>query len=409
MAGALCALALALAGTGAARAREVPDELLVGMQPSTSRGHALGLLREAGAQPLAEIPDLGLHRVQVPPPAREAVARALARRPDVAFVEPHRLFEPAIVPDDPRFGEQWHHATLRSAGAWSRSLAFGRIVAVLDSGVDAAHPDLADAVLSGWNFWTDEADTTDVTGHGTRVAGVAASVTNNGRGVAGVAWGAAILPVRVTGGDGWASSWAIAEGLEYAVARGAHVANLSFGELSGSQTVLNAAAYAVERGTLVVASAGNCGCTQSYPDSPWLLVVGATTRSDALAGFSSRGDHVDLVAPGKSLQTTRAGGGYAGASGTSFSAPIVAGLVALLGASEPGLTPAQLEARVLDSAVDLGPAGWDASFGAGRTDAAAALGEGSGRRCGLGFELILLLPPLFALRPLHRACRAKAA
>jgi subtilisin family serine protease len=211
-----------------------------------------------------------------------------------------------------------------------------------------------------------------------------------------MAWGAAILPVRVAGPDGWASSWAIVKGLAYAVGRGARVANLSFGQLAGSQIVLDAARSAVQDGMVVVASAGNCGCTESHPDSPWLLSVSATTSSDGLATFSSRGSFVDVAAPGQGVQTTSAGGGYGSVSGTSFSAPVVAGLVALIRSAEPSLTPAQVEGRLAASAVDRGPAGWDPSFGHGRVDAYAAVATyGS---CGLGFELALLLPAVLALR-----------
>jgi len=372
----------------------VPDELLVKVRPSL-RGSSRDLLRAEGVDLLDEIPARGLHRVRVSPAAREAVRRALVRRPDVEFAEAHQLFPPAVVPNDPYFETQWHHATVDSASAWDRTRAVGQIVAILDSGVDATHPDLKPALLPGWDFWDGDSNPADVFGHGTRVAGVAAAVTHNGKGVAGVAWGAAILPVRVAGPNGYASSWSIAQGLEYAVARGAHVANLSFGQLAGSQTVLDAARSAVKDGMVVVASAGNCGCTEGYADTPWLLSVAATTASDALASYSSRGSFVDVAAPGQSVRTTTAGGGYAYASGTSFSAPLVAGLVALVRAADPTLTPAQVEARLAGSAVDLGAAGWDPSFGHGRVDARAVL---SFTGCGLGFELALLLPPLMALR-----------
>ena len=424
LAGATAGMALVMA-SGVARAqvsREVAGELLVKMRPSTSSARARGVLGALGADPLDEIPRQRLHRIRVASAARDAVRSALERNPDVAFVEGHRLFPPTAVPDDPSFGLQWHHATLQSAQAWDRNLAVGQIVAILDSGVDMDHPDLADAILPGWDFWDDDANPSDPNGHGTRVAGVAAAVTHNAKGVAGMAWGAAILPVRVAGSDGWASSWSIAQGLAYAATQGARVANLSFDLLAGSQTVLAAAQAAVEDGVVVVASAGNCGCTESFPDTPWLLSVAATKSNDALASFSSRGAFVDLAAPGQGIQTTLPGGGYGAASGTSFSAPLVTGLVALLQAAEPALTPAQVEARLVATAVDLGAAGWDSSFGHGRVDAAAALAPPP--VCGLGAELAFLLPLLMALRrarspaaflasvgypQVHRAPRARDA
>jgi len=379
--------------------REVPDELVVKMGSSTSRGRALDVLHAVGAELLDEIPGGGLHRVGVPAAAQDAVQRALERRPDVLFVERHQLLPPTLIPDDPGFDQQWHHAVVRSDQGWNWMLAAGEIIAILDSGVDATHPDLADAVLEGWDFWDGDGDPSDVHGHGTAVAGVAAAVTNNGEGVAGMAWEAAILPVRVAGPDGWASTWTIAQGLDYAVAQGAGVANLSFGGLASSQTVLAAAQSAVEAGTVVVGSAGNCGCTQSWPESPWILFIAATTGSDGLARFSTRGAFVDLAAPGQGMVTTAFGGGYASVSGTSFSAPLVAGLVALVLANEPTLTPAKVEERLGSTAVDLGAAGWDPAFGHGRVDVPTAVGLLS---CGLGFELVLLMPPLMVLRRIRR-------
>lgn len=397
------ALAAAPAPARAQAAWDLPDELVIKVRRDTPAAQARGLLRAAGAASLDEIPARGLHRVRVPASARNAVHSALERDPRVAFVERHRLLPPSFTPDDPRYDLQWHHGTVDTVKAWGRARALGQVVAILDSGVDLDHPDLAGAVLPGWDFWDGDADPSDVFGHGTRVAGVAAALTHNGEGVAGMAWGAAILPVRVAGADGWASTWSIAQGLAYAADQGARVANLSFGQLAGSQTVLDAAQAAVERGVVVVASAGNCGCTESWPDTPWLLSVGATQSSDGLTSYSSRGDYVDVAAPGHGIQTTSAGGGYGNASGTSFSTPLVAGLVALLHAAEPDLTPSQVEDRLAATALDLGAAGWDPSFGHGRVDAGAALAAAPKPSCGLGSETAFLLPLLMALRRTRRA------
>lgn len=388
---------------GAQTGRDVPGELVVQLRPSASSARAQGVMSAVGAETLEELPRLGLRRVRVPPAARDSVESALARSADVVFVERNQRFPASALPDDPQLPLEWHHVTLGSAQAWNATLAVGRIIAILDTGVDAGHPDLADALLPGWDFSDDDPDPSDLNGHGTRVAGVAAAVTDNGRGVAGMAWGAAILPVRVADASGWATSWTIAQGLDHAASQGAHVANLSFDFLAGSQTVLAAAQAAVEQGMVVVASAGNCGCTEGFADTPWLLSVAATTSSDGLASFSSRGAFVDLAAPGQAIQTTSLGGGYGAWSGTSFSAPLVAGLVALLQAAEPALTPAEVEARLTATAVDLGAAGWDPSFGHGRVDAAAALAAPTG--CGLGPELALVLPLLLATRRSRRGAR----
>ena len=270
------------------------------------------------------------------------------------MVEPNRLFDPVAVPDDPLFAQAWHLAKLEAPAAWDVSTGAGVLIAILDTGVDGRHPDLASQVVPGWNFSSNNADTSDAYGHGTQVAGAAAAATANGLGVASVGWNARILPVRVTGSDGVASSWTLSQGLSYAVDHGARVMNMSFAGVGGSATVVSAAEYAVAQGGVVVAAAGNCGCTESTPDSPALLTIGATDANDGLASFSSRGNHVDLSAPGVAIATTTAGGGYGTPSGTSFSAPVAAGVVALMLAAKPALRAPDVEVILSATAVDLG-------------------------------------------------------
>lgn len=402
---------------GAAEAQGPPqaiaDELLVKMRGPAANApdRVRGVWRRFGAEGLEELPAQRLHRVRVPAAARDGLSRALEGLAEVEYVEPNRRFEPATVPDDPDLDLQWHHAMVGSTSAWSWAYGQGQVIAVLDSGVDRAHPDLKGRLLSGWDAWNDDDDPDDVHGHGTMVAGVAAAATGNGIGVAGMAWGGWILPVRVAGDDGWATSWSIARGIDYAVRRGADVVNLSFAGLVGSQTVIDAARRAVQAGIVVVGSAGNCGCTQGGADTPWILSVGATTPTDGLASFSSRGDYVDLSAPGQTIRTTVRGGRYGSPSGTSFSAPLVAGIVALMRRVDPTLTPAEIETLLVATAEDRGPRGWDPGFGHGRVDAAAALtmvvAQGPAR-CGLGFELVLVLPLLSGLRAVRRGRRARA-
>jgi hypothetical protein len=183
----------------------------------------------------------------------------------------------------------------------------------------------------------------------------------------------AIMPIRVTGTHGWASDWAIAQGLVWAVDHGARIMNLSFAGVAGSSTILNAAKYVFDRGGIVVAAAGNCGCEDPTPATPWILSVGATDAQDGLASFSSRGPYVDVAAPGVGILTTLAGGGYGAVSGTSFSSPVTAGVLALMLAANRALGPADLEGILAASSVDLGVSGWDAGFGHGRIDALAAV------------------------------------
>ena len=166
-----------------------------------------------------------MHSLRVPEAARESVQAALSRRAEVEWVEPNALLEPVAVPDDPRFEDAWHLGALGAPSAWDLSTGAGVTLAILDSGVDPNHPDLEGKLVPGYNFYDGNSDTRDVFGHGTRVAGVAAADTNNGIGVASIGWGAQLMPIRVTSTSGYASAWAIAQGLaspreEAAAARG---------------------------------------------------------------------------------------------------------------------------------------------------------------------------------------------
>jgi thermitase len=259
-------------------------------------------------------------------------------------------------------------------------------IAIVDTGVDLDHPDLKANLLSGYDYVDGDAVPEDGEGHGTNVAGIAAAALNGIR-VAGVAPTARLLPVRVLddNGSGYVSD--IASGIVYAADR-AQVLNLSLGSASSSQTMLNAINYAANtRGRLVVAAAGNCGDSDypyngcSYVNQPLypaaysnVMAVAATTASDARASFSNKGAYVDIAAPGSSIYNTTYGNSYAYMSGTSQAAPHVAGLAALVWAENSGYTAAEVWSRITATAVDLGAAGVDASFGAGRIDVRQALG-----------------------------------
>lgn len=372
----LWAVILAPAPALAQRPAPVPiaDELLVGFHGGVTPAAAEGTYRRHGGLRLGEIRRLNVHRIRVPAAALGAVERALRHDPHVKFVERHRLLPPNLEANDPLFRDQWHLARIRAGGAWDITTGTRDVViAVLDSGVDPGHEDLQGKLVPGWNFYDDTADTSDVYGHGTKVAGAAAAAGQNGIGVASPAMESAIMPIRVTGTNGWASDWAIAQGLVWAADHGARVMNLSFAGVAGSSAILNAAKYVFDRGGIVVAAAGNCGCDDPTPPTPWLLSVGATDGQDALASFSSRGAYVDLTAPGVEILTTTAGNGYGAVSGTSFSSPITAGVLALMMAANRALGPLDLETVLAATSVDLGAPGWDSGFGYGRIDALAAV------------------------------------
>jgi subtilisin len=232
-------------------------------------------------------------------------------------------------------------------------------VAVLDTGVDPQHPELSPNLAAGVNVLNPRRPPLDDHGHGTHVAGIIAAA-QNGLGVVGVAPRVRLYPVKVLDKEGGGHLSDVVAGLEWCVRQGIQVANLSLGSPEGNSTFADALAKAKATGMVLVAAAGNAGPgpdTLGYPARyPQTIAVGATTRSGAVANFSSRGDELDLVAPGEGILSTWPGGGYHTLSGTSMAAPHVSGLAALLLARNPGLSPAEVKDRLQQSADAL--PGW---------------------------------------------------
>ncbi|TLM95941.1 MAG: hypothetical protein FDZ75_05310, partial [Actinobacteria bacterium] len=221
-------------------------------------------------------------------------------------------------------------------------------------------------VANGYDFANGDADATDDNGHGTMVAGIASASKDNRAWGAGVAPSATILPVKVADALGQGTDASLAQGIVWAVDRGADIINLS---LSGSDGALlrAAVAYALAHDVVVVAAAGNYSLGEvSYPAAySGVIAVGATGRDDKLAQFSNWGPKVDLVAPGTSIMSTSYDGTVGWADGTSESSPFVAGAAALLKAVEPSATPLEISAQLQTTAEDLGAAGWDGRYGSG--------------------------------------------
>ncbi len=204
-------LFLALLPAGAAQAaapgaRFAEGRILVQPRVGLPAAQFSQLLDQAGGRAAGTIRGLNVHIVEVTPQSEVAVARALSRKRNIQFAEPDELVELSeTVPDDPKYGSAWHLQTIGAPMAWDTASGSGVTVAVLDTGVDSYHLDLLSNVVAGWNSASGSPDTTDVSGHGTKVAGVVAAETNNTLGVASVAGQARILPVRVTDrSDGWA-------------------------------------------------------------------------------------------------------------------------------------------------------------------------------------------------------------
>ena len=362
-----------------AQAAHVPGRLLVKFRDGVSEAQGRAAVASQGAQSIRTLDGLGVHVVSLPGNANEnAVLNVFKQRGDVEFAEFDEIVAPNdVTPDDPYFGSQWHLPRIAAPAAWSTTTGqTGIIIAIVDTGVDGTHPDLSSKMVAGWNIYDNNADSSDIYGHGTMVAGTAAAASNNGQGVAGVCWNCWIMPIRISDANGNATFSAAASGITWAYNHGARVANLSY-MMTTSSTVTSAASHMSSKGGAVTMSAGNYSTFDSTADNPSILTVSATDPNDVLYSWSNTGNNVDLAAPG-CVYTTMRGGGYGAPCGTSFSAPIVAGVAGLVLSASPNLTGPQLTSRLQQNADDLGTPGFDPVFGWGRVNAARAVNAGGG-------------------------------
>lgn len=354
----------------------VADELLVQTRAGVGKEKFEEDIAGLGAATAEEITQIRVKRIKVPAQALEKVMAALSKNPRVKFVEKNYLVQASATPNDTSYPSQWHLPKISAPAAWDTTIgSTGVSIAIADSGVDPTHPDLAGKLQPGYNFVLSSTDTHDFYGHGTKVAGSAAAMSNNTTGVAGVAWSNPIVPLVITDSTGYATYSAMARAMTYAADKGIRIINLSFAGSSSSSTLQNAVDYAWNKGTIVFASAGNYGTsTLQYPAAcNHVVAVAATTSTDAFASFSSYGTWITVSAPGSSILTTSNGGGYASVSGTSFASPITAGLGALILSANPSLTAQQVVDIIKQNGDDLGTAGFDQYFGYGRINAAKSI------------------------------------
>ena len=360
-------------GAPGAAANVMRGYILVQPKAGLPRAAFNSVLASHGAHAVGRLDPLDVYIVTLPPTASEqAVAHALSGHPHIKFAEPDAIVRADFVPNDTYYTSEWHLQTIGAPTAWNMATGSGVTVAILDSGIDGTHPDLATQLVPGWNMYDNNSNTTDVYGHGTKVAGVVAAAGNNAMGVAGAAFNARLMPIRVTDASGNASISALANGLTYAADHGARVANMSFTVQSYS-TIISAAQYFMNKGGVVMNSAGNYGTLDSTPASGALVSVSGTDSSDSIASWSSYGPYVDVSAPGVSIWTTTVGGGYGAVSGTSFASPLTAGVAALVLSANRNLAPTQVISLLESTATGLGTSGYDYYYGYGRVNAAQAV------------------------------------
>jgi len=395
----------------------VPDEIIVKFKPGVGKkkidqinlGHGTSVKRA------------GSHFMRLNVPKGKTVSEmveAYSRNPDVEYAEPNYIAHASMVPNDPLYGYQWHldndrYGGINTEAAWDLSTGSGVTIAIIDTGIAYEDygrykqaPDLAGThFVAGYDFVNNDAHPNDDNSHGTHVAGTVAQSTNNGIGVAGVAFDACIMPVKVLNKRGSGDYATIAAGIRFAADNDADVISMSLGGPFPSKTIEDALAYAYGKGVTIIASSGNSGSNSySYPAAydAYVIAVGATRCDETRAPYSSYynvtndsviGQYVDITAPGGDTSVDQNGDGHGDGvlqntfnpntknprdfgywffEGTSMAAPHVSGVAALLIAN--GVTcPDNVREALESTAEDKGDTGWDPEYGWGIVDAHAAL------------------------------------
>lgn len=374
---------------------------------------AKSALSRMGMRMVNDLPQLGLSVLALPASAnRTTVLASIAAQPDVASVEPDSRVRVNYRPNDPdmlvgRLGGEYDAFRSQLYKAWDLTLGDPRmVVAVVDTGVDLDHPELRNRLVPGKNFVTQvETESDDGTtqlvdlkdngpmddnGHGTHVAGIIAAGENQS-GMTGIAPGVRIMPVKTLAYNESGFSSDVANGVIWAADHGARVINMSLGAYGGSKALEKAVAYALSKGSIVVAAMGNdrddpdrgYGESPSYPAAlPGVIAVGATDAADKSAYFSNAGRWISVSAPGDSIYSTtptkpvkgHVSQDYDYMSGTSMATPVVSGVIALMLSLTPNLSPAQIKSRLEQTADDVSVPGFDTATGRGRVNPFKALG-----------------------------------
>lgn len=302
------------------------------------------------------------------------------QRTNIEYAEPNYILiqNELNVPNDVLYLEnyQWNLPLIGTEQGWKITRGVEDVtIAVIDTGVDLEHPDLKNRIMKGINVLDEAAGPNDDNGHGTHVAGIIASETNNHEGGAGMTWFNKIMPVKAMGAEGYGTTFDIAKGIIWAVDHGADIINMSLGNYQPSRVLEEAVKYAYEKDVVMVSAAGNDGSDQpTFPSSyPEVLSVAAVDYDGKRASFSNFGDYIDISAPGVYIPSTYFKGEYAALSGTSMAAPHVAGLAALLKSANPDLSNKQIMDIIQTTAVDLGAQGKDTDYGNGLIDVNSAL------------------------------------
>lgn len=385
----------------------IPHQIILKLPPTAEQGQLRKLLRIPGIQDISYHSSSGYFVANTTPDVH--IEDLVRRMQDDLRIEGASLNYMARIcstePQDTYFSEQYSlNNTGQSFGqddqltgtsgsdinapeGWDYVTGSkSTLIAIIDTGVASQHEDLVGKVSGGYDFVDDSQDSSDVHGHGTLAASLAAANTNNDKGIAGVCWDCQILSVRVMDKNGFGSYLAINSGIRYAVDQGVRVINLSLGGVNPSFILEDACEYAYKNGVVLVAATGNTGSNVLYPAAydDYCLAVGATDYDDKLASFSNYGPQVDVVAPGVAIMGAHFDpkkpdtlNGYYYNEGTSFAAPLVSGAAGLLISLKPNLTQDDILNLIKYTADDINQTeypGVDPYMGYGRINLKILLG-----------------------------------
>ncbi|MFC1974460.1 S8 family serine peptidase, partial [Chloroflexota bacterium] len=329
---------------------------------------------------------------------------AYRRNPNVEYAEPNYILHASVEPDDEHFSLQWgldqdSDCDIDAPEAWDVETGNASIViAVIDTGVDWDHPDLAANIWSntdevvdgndtdgngyiddirGWDFVNSDNDTMDDNGHGTHCAGTASAVTNNSIGVAGVSWNCQIMPAKVLNQYNSGSVTDVVNAITYAADNGANIASMSLGSYADASTLRDAVDYAYGQGVIMFAAAGNHNKNDRWYPAGYdnVTAVAATESNDAKTSISNFGSWIDVAAPGEMIYSTDWDDSYSYKSGTSMACPHVAGLAGLILSRNPGFNSQEVRTIIRSSTDNV--TSTDEYIGLGRINAYQALQKDS--------------------------------
>lgn len=340
-------------------------EIIVKMKKQVAKSLASDVHKKMKADIKHHNESLNFYTVKVHGKSAKEAVEEYSKLPDVEYAEPQVTVEGAWTPNDPSLAtDQYAPQKIQLPEAWDYTRGKNNIlVAVVDSGVKSDHPDLTGKVILGHDYIDGDDNPNDENGHGTGVTGIIGALTNNNMGIAGAVPNSKILAIRVLNASNSGTNDGVANGIIYAVDHGAKVINVSIRTLSDSQIIHDAVDYAWNHGGIVVAAAGNDGVTApSYPAAYNNVVsVGGTDANDNKYSWTNFGNWVKIAAPAVNVYTTTNNNGYGSASGTSFAAPYVSGVAALL--ASQGRSNQQIRDAIYNTADNIPGTGTNWVYG----------------------------------------------